>query len=80
MDLTLEEKKEALRRFDLTLAEAYAKIRERREELRAADLERRKKEFDKMPLEKRQAFEAVGWSPYQDGQPIRRICGEFTAK
>ena len=63
-----------------TIAEVRRKIKKRREELRAAELERRKKEFDRLPKEQRKAREAIGWSPYQDGEPIRRMCGTITAK
>lgn len=80
MELTLEEKKEALKMLDVSLAEAKAKIIKRRKELHAADLERRIKEFDRLPLEQRKAREAIGWSPYQDGEPIRRMCGTIAAK
>lgn len=54
------------------------KINKRRAELRAKDLERRKREFDRMPLKKRKAFEAVGWSPYQAGEVVRRTCGTIS--
>lgn len=80
MELTLEEKKEALKMLDVSLAEAKAKIIKRRKELHAADLERRKKEFDKLPLKERRIREAVGWSPYQDGEIIHRTCGKIAAK
>ena len=64
----------------MTYAEIKRKINKRRAELRAKELERRKKEFNKMPLELRKAFEAVGWSPYQDGEVIRRTCGALEVK
>lgn len=69
-----------LARLEKGIAEAKTKLNKRRAELRAKDLERRKREFNKLPLEQRKAFEAVGWSPYQDGAVIRRECGAFTAK
>lgn len=71
---------EKLARLDKGIAEVREKLNKRRAELRAKDLERRKKEFNKMPLELRKAFEAVGWSPYQDGEVIRRTCGALEVK
>lgn len=69
-----------LARLEKGIAEAKEKLNKRRAELRTKDLERRKKEFNKMPLEMRKAFEAVGWSPYQDGEVIRRTCGKLEVK
>jgi hypothetical protein len=62
------------------LAEAKEKLNKRRAELREEDLERRKREFDMLPVEQRKAREAIGWSPYQDGEMIRRECGSMRAK
>lgn len=71
------EEKIKLRKLRLELDELWGKLNKRRAELRAEDLERRKKEFDKLPLEERRIREAIGWSPYQDGEVIRRTCGEI---
>lgn len=61
----------------LTTAEVRLKIKERREELRAAELERRKKEFDRLPEKQRRAYEAIGWSPYQIGKVTTRASFPF---
>ena len=66
-------------RFDKELARTKSKVNKRRAELRAEDLERRKKEFDKLPKKQREIREAIGWSPYQDGKVIRRECGAIKA-
>ena len=71
---------EKLTRLGKDIAELREKMNKRRAELRAKYLERRKKEFNKKPLELRKAFESVGWSPYQDGEVIRRTCGEILPK
>ena len=46
--------------------------REVRERKKAATLERRKKEFDKLPKKERDILTAIGWSPYQAEKPINR--------
>lgn len=74
------EEKIKLRKLRLELDELWEKLNKRRAELRAEDLERRKREFDQLPLEHRKAREAIGWSPYQDGAVIRRTCGEILPK
>lgn len=78
--MTIEEKKARLINLEKGIAEAKTKLNKRRAELRAEDLERRKKEFDKLPLTERRIREALGWSPYQAGDIIRRECGAFAAK
>lgn len=92
MDLNkaIEKKRKAFKAFDAMSAEEQRKATERgenpheskakREQRKAAYLEKRKKEFDKLPLEQRKIRTALGWSPYQDGEPIRRMCGEIKAK
>lgn len=52
-------------------------IRARR---KALYLEQRKRKFDAMPAETRAELEELGLSPYQVGQPIRRLGGTFTIK
>ena len=74
------EEKIKLRKLRLELDELWEKLDKRRAELRAKDLERRKREFDMLPVEQRKAREAIGWSPYQDGEMIRRECGSMRAK
>ena len=74
------EEKIKLRKLRLELDELWEKLDKRRAELRAKDLERRKREFDMLPVEQRKAREAIGWSPYQDGEIIRRECGSMRAK
>lgn len=74
------EEKIKLRKLRLELDELWEKLNKRRAELRAKDLERRKKEFDQLPLEHRQAREAIGWSPYQEGQVVRRTSGTIAIK
>lgn len=69
-----------LTKLEKDLAKAREKLNKRRAELREEDLERRKKEFDKLPLHERRIREALGWSPYQYGQIIRRECGSITVK
>lgn len=71
---------EKVARLEKGISEVRAKLNKRRTELREKDLEHRKKEFDRMPIELRKAFESVGWSPYQDGQKIRRECGRMEVK
>ena len=66
-------------RLDRELARAKSKVNKRRAELREKALERRKKEFDKLPQKQREIREAIGWSPYQDGKVIRRECGAIKA-
>ena len=66
-------------RFDRELVEVRAKLNMRRAELREQELERRKREFDRMPLELRKAYESVGWSPYQDGAIVYRLAGTVSA-
>ena len=43
-----------------------------RELKKATTLERRKKEFDKLPKEQRDILTAIGWSPYQADKVINR--------
>lgn len=74
------EEKLKLRRLQLELDDLKEKLNKRRAELRAEDLERRKREFDMLPIEQRKAREAIGWSPYQDGEMIRRECGALSVR
>lgn len=74
------EEKIRLKKLRLELDELWEKLEKRRAELRAEDLERRKKEFDKLPLEQRKAREAIGWSPYQADHVTRRIGGSIEIK
>lgn len=78
--MTTEEKKTRLKRLEKDIADIRTKLNKRRAELRAKDLERRKKEFDQLPLEQRKVREAIGWSPYQADKPIRRIGGGLEIK
>lgn len=74
------EEKLKLRRLQLELDDLKEKLNKRRAELRAKELERRKKDFDKLPLEERRIREAIGWSPYKDGERIQRTCGRIEVK
>lgn len=70
---------ERMAKFERELARTKAKVNKRRADLKAKELERRKKEFDKLPQKQREIREAIGWSPYQDGKVIRRECGAIKA-
>ena len=61
----------------MTAADVRALINKRREELRAIEIERRKKEFDRLPEKQRRAYEAIGWSPYQIGKVTTRASFPF---
>ena len=79
-----------------TLSDLYkerAELEQRRAELktridrikakkRAAELERRKKEFAKLPEAMRSAFKRVGWDPIENNESrvLIRECGPFTVK
>ena len=78
----IEKKRAAFARFD-ALPEAEKKQRRdagldphepkaTRELKKARALERRKKEFDRLPKKQRDILEAIGWSPHQHDQPINR--------
>lgn len=78
----IDKKREAFRKFDAMSAEEQRKARERgedphepkakREKRKAADLEREKREFDKLPKEQRTIMEKFGCSPYQRGLVVCR--------
>lgn len=78
--MTIEEKKARLINLEKEITEARKQLNKRRAALREEKIERRKKEFDKLPLKERQIREMLGWSPYQAGDIIRRECGAFAAK
>ncbi len=78
--MTIEEESARLNKLEKGIAEAKTKLNKRRAELREKDFERRKAEFDKLPLKERRIREAIGWSPYQDGEVIYRTCGEILPK
>lgn len=78
--MTYVEELAKLEALEKDIISLRAKVNKRRAELREKDLERRKKEFDQLPLEHRQAREAIGWSPYQEGQVVRRTNGTIAIK
>ena len=78
----IELKRKAFKTFDAMSAEEQRKATERgenpheskakREQRKAAHLEREKRAFDKLPKEQRAIMEKLGVSPYQRGQIINR--------
>ena len=78
----IEKKKAAFAKFDAMTPEEQRKARERgedpheapavREKRKAAYLEKRKREFDALPKERRDILTALGVSPHQAGQIINR--------
>ena len=84
MDLkkAIEKKRKAFKEFDALSAEEQRKATERgenpheskatREKRKAANLEKRKREFDKLPAERLAILESLGASPYQAGQIVNR--------
>lgn len=78
----IEAKRKAFKRFDAMTPAEQRKATERgenpheskakREKRKAANLEKRKREFDKLPKERRAILESLGVSPYQAGQIINR--------
>lgn len=83
----IEAKRKAFKRFDaMTPAEQRA-ARERgedpheskaiREKRKAAALEKRKREFDKLPKKQRDILTAIGWSPYQVDKIVNRSTDYF---
>lgn len=78
--MTIEEESARLNKLEKSIANARKQLNKKRAALRSAEIERRKREFDKLPLKERRIREALGWSPYQAGDIIRRECGAFAAK
>ena len=84
----IEKKKAAFAKFDAMTPEEQRKATERgenpheskakREQRKAAHLAREKREFDKLPKERRQILESLGVSPYQRGQIVNRSTEYFT--
>lgn len=84
MDLNkaIEKKRKAFKTFDAMSKEEQRKATERgenpheskatRKKRKAANLEKRKRAFDKLPAEQRCIMEKLGVSPYQQGQIINR--------
>lgn len=62
------------------VSKARRALNKRRLQLRSEELERRKREFDKLPAKERRIREMIGWSPYQNEAQIRRISGTITTK
>lgn len=63
-----------------SVTKARRALNRRRAQLRAVELERRKREFDKLPAKQRRICEMIGWSPYQNEAQIRRISGTIATK
>ena len=84
----IEAKREAFRKFDAMSAEEQRKATGRgenpheapavREKRKAANLAKEKREFDRLPAERRKILESLGVSPYQRGQIINRSTEYFT--
>ena len=84
----IEAKRKAFKRFDTMTPAEQRKARERGEDpheskatrakRKAAHLAREKREFDKLPKERRQILESLGVSPYQRGQIVNRSTEYYT--
>lgn len=78
MDYATEKVK--LARLEKKITEARKQLNKKRAALREEKIERRKKEFDKLPLKERQIREMLGWSPYQADDIVRRTCGAIEVR
>lgn len=67
-------------KLERNIARAKEQVNKRRKALRAEALENRKREFNKLSPRERRIHEALGWSPYQADQIVRRESGSFSTK